>query len=56
MKSKRLKVPATVLERAKAAASATPVQRPQPPTLAQRRKPLAREKVVAALKKLHPMD
>jgi len=49
-----VKVPVVVLERAKAAA----VKKPAPqPTAPGRRKPvLAREKVVAALKKLHPMD
>ena len=56
MKSKRLKVPETVLTRAKAAASTVPVQKPQPPELPKVRRTLAREKVVAALKKLHPMD
>ncbi len=54
MKQRRLKIPAAVLERAKAGAEARkPVPPPQSPKV---RAPLAREKVIAALKKLHPMD
>jgi hypothetical protein len=56
MTTKRVvKVPVTVFERAKAVAKKPPP--PPAPTAPGRRKPtLAREKVVAALKKLHPMD
>ncbi len=61
MAAKRAKVPASVLERAKALATATA------PSERSRRAPAAgpasapakaspREKVIAALKKLHPMD
>ncbi len=54
---KRVKIPETVLARAKAAAEQAPAKKPAPPpTASQARKPLAREKVIAALKKLHPMD
>lgn len=57
MKQKRVvKLPTTVLSRAKTAAAEQPSQKPQPPPLKTTRKPLAREKVIAALKKLHPMD
>ncbi|MGV3622064.1 MAG: hypothetical protein ACO1OB_14675 [Archangium sp.] len=54
MKQRRLKIPTEVLERAKQSAeSRKPVPPPQKPKA---RAPLAREKVIAALKKLHPMD
>lgn len=63
MKSRRQKLPTTVLERAKAAAEAVPARRPAAPAPASKApatraaKPnAARAKVVAALKKLHPMD
>lgn len=59
MKSRRLKVPASVLERAKAAAeSASPSKKPMVAELAAkpRRASTTKAKVVAALKKLHPMD
>jgi hypothetical protein len=57
VKSKRLKIPSTVLERAKAAAEQSSAKKPLPPPLPRTaaRAP-AREKVIAALKKLHPMD
>jgi hypothetical protein len=45
------RIPVAVLARAKAVAKAHPPEkRPKPPANA------AREKVVAALKRLHPMD
>lgn len=55
MKSKRLKIPTAVLERAK---QSTEGRKPVPPAQQPKtaRTPLAREKVIAALKKLHPMD
>lgn len=54
---KQAKIPQTVLARAKAAAEQAPAKKPAPPPMAsQSKKPLAREKVIAALKKLHPMD
>lgn len=61
MTTKRVvKVPVVVFERAKAAATGSVKKAPAPPprpTVPGRRKPgLAREKVLAALKKLHPMD
>lgn len=59
MKPRRQKLPTTVLERAKAAAGAVPAKRPAAPAPAAKAvsKPnAARAKVVAALKKLHPMD
>jgi hypothetical protein len=60
MTSRRQKLPTTVLERAKAAAEAVPARRPAPAAKApatKAAKPNAtRAKVVAALKKLHPMD
>jgi hypothetical protein len=64
---KRQKIPTKVLVRAKAAAAAVTSgsssgssgeqspKKPAPPPH-QPRKTLAREKVIAALKKLHPMD
>jgi hypothetical protein len=60
---KRAKIPTKVLVRAKAAAAAVSSgssgeqspKKPAPPPH-QPRKTLAREKVIAALKKLHPMD
>lgn len=55
-KGRRVKVPTAVLERARAAASAT-AKKPAPPAPPPKaRAPIAREKVIAALKKLHPMD
>ncbi len=57
MKARRQKLPTTVLERAKAAAEAVPARRPAPQATAKAPKASpARAKVVAALKKLHPMD
>ncbi len=57
MKPKRVvKLPTSVLSRAKTAAAELPPMKPQPPALKTTRAPLAREKVIAALKKLHPMD
>lgn len=54
MKQRRLKIPVAVLERAKQTAEAT---RPTPPPQQSKaRAPIARAKVIAALKKLHPMD
>lgn len=54
---RRLKIPESVLERAKAAAEQTAAKKPAPPSQPkQGRQPLARAKVIAALKKLHPMD
>ena len=61
MTTKRVvKVPVVVFERAKAAATGGVKKAPAPPprpTAPGRKKPvLARDKVLAALKKLHPMD
>lgn len=55
---KRVKLPTAVLERARAAATSTvPASKPAAPAAPpKRRVSSAREKVVAALKKLHPMD
>lgn len=55
---KRIKIPETVLARAKAAVEQAPAKKPAPPppSTATSRRPLARAKVIAALKKLHPMD
>ncbi len=55
---RRVKIPLTVLARAKAAVQQAPAKKPPPPPPAQgaTRQPLAREKVISALKKLHPMD
>lgn len=55
---KKGKIPLKVLARAKAAVEAveqTSPKKPQPPPH-QPRKTIAREKVIAALRKLHPMD
>jgi hypothetical protein len=52
---KRVRLPVSVLEKAKTLAS-QPTRRPAPPAAPRAKKPLAREKVIAALKKLHPMD
>ncbi|MFT3709708.1 MAG: hypothetical protein QM817_18935 [Archangium sp.] len=53
---KRLKLPTAVLERARAAATVS-ASKPQVPSAPPKRRVLTpREKVVAALKKLHPMD
>jgi len=52
---KKLKIPTSVLTRAKAAVEQAPAKKPVPPAH-QPRRALAREKVIAALKKLHPMD
>lgn len=56
--ARRLKIPTSVLERAKAAVEQNgTAKKPQPPAQPTRgRQPLARAKVIAALKKLHPMD
>ncbi|GMU60959.1 MAG: hypothetical protein AMXMBFR34_27220 [Myxococcaceae bacterium] len=57
MTARTKKIPVVVFERAKAVASTSAVKKPPQPTAPGRRRPvLAREKVVAALKKLHPMD
>ncbi|MEW5742603.1 MAG: hypothetical protein AB1938_27045 [Myxococcota bacterium] len=57
MASRTKKVPVVVFERAKAAVSSSGVKKAPQPTAPGRARPLkAREKVVAALKKLHPMD
>lgn len=56
MRQKKLKLPSTVLERAKAVAATTSPKKPLPPEPARARPMLPREKVIAALKKLHPMD
>ena len=63
MKSRRLKVPASVLERAKAvaanASAGTDSRRNlvvSELTAKPRRASVTKSKVVAALKKLHPMD
>jgi hypothetical protein len=50
------KVPVMVLSRAKAATLAQASKKPQPPEAPRATKPLPREKVIRALKKLHPMD
>ena len=52
---KKLKIPTSVLTRAKAAIEQTPAKKPLPPAH-QPGRTLAREKVISALKKLHPMD
>lgn len=61
MTGKRVaKVPVVVFERAKAAATTAvkkaPAAPPRPTAPGRRKSSPAREKVVAALKKLHPMD
>lgn len=54
--ARKTKLPVAVLERARAVAQA-PVRKPEAPVATTRpRKNAAREKVIAALKKLHPMD
>ena len=57
---RQVKIPAKVLASAKSAAARVAVEQPSPrkpiPPPHQPRKTLAREKVIAALKKLHPMD
>jgi hypothetical protein len=53
---KRIKIPEAVLVRARAAVEQAPAKKPTPPPHASPKKPIAREKVIAALKKLHPMD
>ena len=53
---KRIKIPEAVLVRAKAAVEQAPAKKPAPPPVVSTRRPLAREKVISALKKLHPMD
>jgi len=50
MAGKRVKLPAAVLERAKTTAAKKPA-----PALA-RPRPDTKQKVIAALRKLHPMD
>ena len=49
------KIPSEVLARAKAAVETASPKKPIPPPH-QPRKTIAREKVIAALKRLHPMD
>lgn len=60
MKAKKPKVPQAVIERAKAAAVASAEHHRFPTKETQAVKPAAppnaRAKVIAALKKLHPMD
>lgn len=60
MTGKRVaKVPVVVFERAKAAATTVkkaPAAPPRPTAPGRRKSSPAREKLVAALKKLHPMD
>lgn len=51
---KKLQVPVAVLEKAKALAKAPAPRRAEPVARAKKTNP--REKVIAALKKLHPMD
>jgi hypothetical protein len=52
---KRVRPPVQVLERAKTLLRERP--KPPPPPVSERdRQALPREKVIAALKKLHPMD
>ena len=57
---RQVKIPAKVLASAKFAVARAAVEQPAPrkplPPPHQPRKTLAREKVIAALKKLHPMD
>jgi hypothetical protein len=55
---RRVKVPGTVLERAREVVASAPPKKPAPPPVVSRAKLLPREKVIAALKKLksHPMD
>jgi hypothetical protein len=52
----KVKLPAHVLERAKEAASARKPPAPPPAPKVASKGALTRAKVVAALKKLHPMD
>ena len=54
--ARRVKLPAQVLARVRALIEAPRPLPPPPPEASRMKKPLAREKVVAALKKLHPMD
>ena len=54
MQPRKLKLPAEVLDRARKVSSAAP--RPPPPPKPRADKPHPREKIVQALKKLHPMD
>lgn len=58
MKSRRVKLPASVLERAKAAAEQSASAKKLVTELAAkpRRGSVTKSKLVAALKKLHPMD
>ena len=53
---RKVKIPQAVLERARAAVEHTAAKKPVPPSAPRTQKPLARAKVIAALKKLHPMD
>lgn len=52
---RQLKIPSKVMARAKAAVELSSPKKPIPPPH-QPRKTIAREKVIAALRKLHPMD
>ena len=52
----RMTVPIEVLERVKATGVSVRAQKPAVPPVPKGRALLPREKVVAALKKLHPMD
>jgi hypothetical protein len=58
MSRRRLKLPETVLDRAREVALVVPAKKPAPPPASPRGKLLPREKVIAALKRLksHPMD
>jgi hypothetical protein len=55
VKSRGSKIPTTVLERAKVAAQTTVVKKPAPAAKVAVA-PRTKTRVIAALKKLHPMD
>ncbi|MDX2011175.1 MAG: hypothetical protein SFW67_13330 [Myxococcaceae bacterium] len=54
--STKQKVPVAVLSRARAVSVASAPKKPQPPEAPKAMKLMPREKVIRALKKLHPMD
>ena len=54
--ARRVKLPPQVMARVRALIEAPRPLPPPPPEPAKLKKPLTREKVVAALRKLHPMD
>lgn len=54
--TRRVKLPPQVLAKVRALIEAPRPLPPPPPEPMKLRKPLAREKVIAALRKLHPMD